>query len=520
MDLNYILIWSTCTLIIVSLLQIFRASIKNYRGWIFKYVFILIITLTGIFLYKNITGYIGSGLLIIFVIIPTVAYKYITRFWLKYQHKKAIFIARVIAFLHPFDGWKDYPGILASVFLAEKGDFNQARISLESYVAKNRDIGFLAKIYLVRIRDNWLGFVRWIKALEQTDLLKRQPVLLCEYLRALGEINNVSEMLNVFKKYEKFINTQPMSIQNKCLIYVLAFSGKCDDLELLFKGMPHNAETKNLWISTALLAAGESDRAENNLQELIKSKNGLVSMYGEKRLTQANAYLIAGLSGDDSLFFQKIRENISLRSRYNFNGKLKLLSATLLIIFTNLVFFIFEIARGGSENVNVLYKMGALVPADAIAGEWWRVIFSIFLHYGPIHLIMNMLALFIFGKYIERVIGTIKFIIVYFCSGLGSMILFIILSLIISGENEILVGASGCIMGLVGARAALLLKGWRLHKADIAKRQFFILIAFIIVQTIFDLSTPQVSFIGHFAGFLIGFITVMLFKYKKSEYIH
>ena len=73
-------------------------------------------------------------------------------------------------------------------------------------------------------------------------------------------------------------------------------------------------------------------------------------------------------------------------------------------------------------------------------------------------------------------------------------------------REEVLVGASGAIMGLVGATGALLALGWRRERSRLAVRRLRGIVLVVVLQTAFDLTTPQVSFAAHAAGLLIGFL--------------
>ena len=134
-------------------------------------------------------------------------------------------------------------------------------------------------------------------------------------------------------------------------------------------------------------------------------------------------------------------------------------------------------------------------------GEYWRLLTSLFLHYGPLHLLFNLYALFIIGPGLERAIGSIRFAICYLLSGLGSGIGVLSLRLFGLNSAEQLVGASGCVMGLVGVWAGLLL---RHRHTPMAGRRLKNILVIVAIQTAFDLSTPQISMAAHMSGLLAG----------------
>jgi rhomboid protease GluP len=132
--------------------------------------------------------------------------------------------------------------------------------------------------------------------------------------------------------------------------------------------------------------------------------------------------------------------------------------------------FALEMQKGDIENLETLYRLGAFLAPSIRAGQWWRLVSSLFLHYGPLHLIMNMVALALLGPFVEFALGHRRYLFLYFIAGIGSM--GVVLSLASHhAEAQLMVGASGCVMGLVGATMALMLRGWIRHKALSARRR-------------------------------------------------
>jgi rhomboid protease GluP len=178
---------------------------------------------------------------------------------------------------------------------------------------------------------------------------------------------------------------------------------------------------------------------------------------------------------------------------------------TYLLILANLVMFGVEFWLGGTEDLDVLRALGGLWPPDVIAGgEWWRLGAAMFLHIGSLHLIANMLALWLFGRRFERQHGWFDLLIVYGVGGLLSMLG--LLWLMAEGyiRRGLAVGASGAIMAVLGAiLCQYVLAGWR-HGASVNRRLIQRAAIVIGVQILADLSIPEASFAGHLCGFLAG----------------
>ncbi|MEB3755677.1 MAG: rhomboid family intramembrane serine protease [Desulfurococcales archaeon] len=122
----------------------------------------------------------------------------------------------------------------------------------------------------------------------------------------------------------------------------------------------------------------------------------------------------------------------------------------------------------GANSYNDVIESLGLKPANIIAGAaLWTLITSMFLHAGWIHLLGNMLYLYIFGDNVENLMGPVKYLVFYIVAGLGAT-LFHVFSLLFvptdallntqltSGMNPWMIpaiGASGAISGVLGVYA-------------------------------------------------------------------
>jgi rhomboid protease GluP len=149
--------------------------------------------------------------------------------------------------------------------------------------------------------------------------------------------------------------------------------------------------------------------------------------------------------------------------------------------------------------------MGGLFAPRVMTGEWWRIITANFLHFGIIHLLMNMLALLYLGKFVEDRLGTFRFTLLYAICGLGSMLTVTYVDLH-SPKPPLTVGASGAIMGLLGVMGAIHLLGWHQGKSKSAAREFRAVLFSVGFQFVFDLANGHTSIVGHLSGLVVGFL--------------
>jgi membrane associated rhomboid family serine protease len=197
------------------------------------------------------------------------------------------------------------------------------------------------------------------------------------------------------------------------------------------------------------------------------------------------------------------------------HSQLRSAPAVLVLILLNAVVFLFEISVGNLNDPEVLHRVGALEPYAVVAqGEYWRLFTALFLHGGFTHLLFNLFALYILGPPLERSIGTLRFAVCYLISGLASSAG--VVGLMVFGFVQVaqLVGASGCIMGIVGTWAGFLV---RHRHAPQAKQRLGNVVMIIVIQVAFDLSTPQVSMAAHLCGLIAGFFLGLLLTPRATS---
>ncbi len=123
-----------------------------------------------------------------------------------------------------------------------------------------------------------------------------------------------------------------------------------------------------------------------------------------------------------------------------------------LLVGLNLAYMLLAMALFGAHNLfqpesEMLFRMGALVPAAFFQGEYWRIVTYGFLHIGLLHIAFNMIALSQVGPALESEIGSARFVAVYLLSLIGGGVA----ELVVRGPAVMLIaGASGALFGLIG----------------------------------------------------------------------
>jgi len=177
------------------------------------------------------------------------------------------------------------------------------------------------------------------------------------------------------------------------------------------------------------------------------------------------------------------------------------------LIGINVLVYLLQLAQGAPVNANrgSIYEQGVLVvggigsdgqPLGLIDGEWWRLLTAAFLHYGPIHLAMNMLVLYLFGPALESVLGSARFLSVYLAAGLAGSTGALLLT-----PDSATAGASGAIYGLFGAILVLERQGTYVFGGSV--------LPLLIINLAITFAVPGISIGGHLGGLAGGALAIL-----------
>jgi len=209
-------------------------------------------------------------------------------------------------------------------------------------------------------------------------------------------------------------------------------------------------------------------------------------------------------------------------------------TATLLLIVANVLAFMFEMSLGRQLNRFVFYF--SIIPARYTnphvapnpEGNLIPIFASMFLHGGVLHLVGNMLFLFVFGRSIEDRYGHMKFLLIYFLSGLAAAVTHIYIN---AGSTVPTIGASGAIAGILGAYLVcfpgaqittlipLLIFFWRVEIPAVFVLGYWFLIQFLSGLDPTNMSGTQggVAVWAHVGGFIAGMVLALALRPRRSR---
>ncbi|MCF8564978.1 rhomboid family intramembrane serine protease [Alicyclobacillus tolerans] len=173
--------------------------------------------------------------------------------------------------------------------------------------------------------------------------------------------------------------------------------------------------------------------------------------------------------------------------------------ATWIIVIVNVFWFIVVEGTRGYNTLG-LVASGALEPS----GGWYRYISAMFVHFGILHIGLNMLSL---GSLyvVELLIGTPAYIVVYLFSGVVGNIASAVLT------PGIAAGASGAVFGVFGGALTLSFVGV-LPKS--IRNQ---LLTWLAINLVYDFSNPQIGTMAHLGGLVTGMLMTFAFHKRKGN---
>ncbi len=516
MTLENLVIW----LIFIScLMLLFRAiSLPSGagRGWAIVAIAISMVTGSAFYVDPDLALYLGGSLWLAFVILPLLGHRLVVQSIDRERYDTARRLASYLRWLHPADGWLEQPDILQALVLGQQGRIDEATQILDRHTATTAPFGRLAMALLCRMQANWDRLLVWIRDRLSNDLLRQDLNMAVYYLRALGETGDLDRLVQEYDRLEPALekSDDPTRLY-LARVFVFAFCGEIESVRELFDRplSDYSPRIRQFWIATAQMAGGRADWGQGSLQQLRRSNNFTFTRAIDWRLSHPPADPATALSEGSARILSRLKTELIQEFRYGGTilPKNRKAIATYSLILANVLVFAFATLEGGNQDLDTLYRLGALVPQSVWEGEWWRLVAATFLHYGTVHVAVNMLGLYVLGRLVEFNLGIGRYLLVYAIAGCGSMFVFTVLVMTLAADSwQIVVGASGAIMGLIGAIAAILLRGWQMEKARIAAKRLQMVLLIIVVQVAFDLSVPEVCFVCHASGLVLGFLATLL----------
>ena len=533
MDLNDLCM----TLVLVN--SIWLITMRPARAWTAKLVVALAL-LGGAWWWKpESAGLIAIGPWAILVMLPIWLQHWTFRLVQQRHLELAKYTSTVLAVLHPTVSAQPLRVMIRVLISFNRGEVAaglQLAEQLGLYDSGLRNLGLVTDSQMT---GNWADFELQLALRHSTGL--DDPSLLTGKIQSVTEREAWDELNRVYA----IVGRARFSPEQDAALFLRAFAvlGDVITVQKLLQCSSHliSPNNREFWLAVAEQVSGAVDRAQARLLKLLPRSSAALRPMIERRLTAP-----AVGPSDRTVSNRALQELSGVRSIIDHEARYAVLSGgtsrwpvmTIALILVMLAVFLKEIP-GGSEDTRNLEELGALVvPLTGEPGEWKRVFTSGFLHFGPLHLTCNIVGLLILGRLVERAWGPVRMLGVFLLSVVvsGSLLPWFTihqaelseevrliseltrfydrlafsggplpwLSINPLGESTLFAGASGGIMGFLGGLWGHLAVGRVRFDTPLVHRQFRASSTLIVMQSLCDIMTAQVSMTCHLLGLFTG----------------
>jgi rhomboid protease GluP len=176
---------------------------------------------------------------------------------------------------------------------------------------------------------------------------------------------------------------------------------------------------------------------------------------------------------------------------------------TPILVAANVAVFVAAALAGAGiffPDADVMTRLGTNYGPLTTHGQWWRLLTSMFLHFGLLHLAFNMWALLVGGRLVERLYGSPAFLIIYVAAGVCGSLASLLWNPAVNSA-----GASGAIFGVYGAMLAFFLRKGTFIPATVMLEQRTSAVLVIVYNLYAGLRNPGIDNAAHIGGLLGGF---------------
>lgn len=331
-----------------------------------------------------------------------------------------------------------------------------------------------------------------------------RPTLAVALIRASLETRDAARAWKFYQELRRFEPSDPtvVSALLSAEVMMLAFYGASEALEqaLYPPHRPHpifSVSAKRYWLGIAHLQQGDMEKASKYLDfpKKLEEENPVLGKLARQHI-QEGSVPVAMLSVAQETELQRMAKRVPQLFLQIQGPKPPI--ATGLFLMCMFAAFVTQILLGSPDDIWTLYRLGANVRTLALH-EPVRLVLAMFLHAGFLHLLLNGLMLFMFGRMLENHFGFLRTFSVFVFSGIcgnaASAVIY---------RQGISVGASSAVFGMLGATLMLFVIARELWHPLFRKKQIYNLVFLLVLNLILGLSMPMIDNAAHVGGFLGG----------------
>ena len=482
----------------------------------------------------DLVGFVAVGAAVCLVVLPPI---------LRDLARRAVHADRIWLALRLIDLWDHLqPGMGAAreremvemLAAVRAGRVEEAVALLREARAELRDP--VARRHLdERIVATYLSARCWREAVDvYATSLAEQPIsphLSVEMVWAYCETGDLPAAGRLVTQLEQaFPNDEPLFafLLNRARLMFLAFVGRATAVDsMLAPSGPLGVlppASRQFWSGVARLNAGDRDGARSSLGEAarLSRQDRRARAFAERLVARIDEPGVAGphdtspeIAGMADHFAAEAAasEAPMIREVPRMSGvSWRRVPITIALVVINvLVFGAVALHFGSTGDPGALVRMGANIKSWVMAGEQWRLGSSMFLHVGVVHLVLNMYGLWVLGRLVEQMYGSVRMFALYMLTGLVGALASALL-----GGPGISAGASGAVLGLLGTLIAEL----ALHRDAYPRRWRGALLGPLLfvaaAQILIGFFYPAIDQWAHVGGLAAGGLGAAMLSRKSA----
>ena len=475
----------------------------------------------------DLVGAIAIGGAICLVLVPPVLRDLSRRCLLADRLRLALLVIDLRELLQPGMGARQERELVEAIVAVRSGKveaavevLREARATLSDPLARRQIDERIVMTYLYA--RHWDQAITHFESTLDGNPGPTSPQLLVEMVRAFCEVGELDKAATLVEGLEDSpIAEEPLLafLLNRSRMVFLAFVGRTTAVEAIVApsgplgAMP--AAARQFWAGVARLNAGDRSGARSSLEQAarLSGRDRRARDVAEKTLDSIDEPGVVGPHAvsppvaelADRLTTLATNAKASPQSPAQRAPKLAGVSwrqvpTTTAVVVSNIVAAIaVALSFGSSGDIGGLVIAGANLKSAVAVGEWWRLPASMFLHVGILHLVLNMYGLWILGRLVEQMFGSLRFFVVYMSAGLvGALASFYF------GAPGLSAGASGAVFGVLGAATVEL----AVHRQSYPERWRRALLGNLIFLTLANVAIgfyyPAIDQSAHLGGLVAG----------------
>ncbi|MEO0813791.1 MAG: rhomboid family intramembrane serine protease, partial [Myxococcota bacterium] len=433
MDTGYVLAW----LVALSSGLAFALSLRRGgrpRGWTLVHGGVLVVLIVGVAaLDLSRAGLIASTLWFPLVLVPTLLAQRIPALIAQRRFGPASVVARVVAVLHPADGWQFQRRSVDVLAALDRGELEAADAQIRAF-PPDSSVARSLRAHWWRASGRYEGAAQWLNE-QRENGRSFEPALQALEIRVAGELHNAG----VLARALEHLSHLPAPNQAASTMMLCAFVGEQElTSRLLDRALPElPADAAAFWRVTSAQRAGAE--APEAFSVAASSDHPLT----RSAILRRRETPLGPLTPDERDAVTPLLRRIEIALSHGAYAPPRAITpwVTRGIVAVLLAMFALEIP-GGVEDLENLVRLGAVIfPAPDPFN--WRLVSAGLLHFGWLHLILNSVAILFFGARLERYLGRTWTFTVFVCSNIGAMALAVATLSYSPDTRTVLIGASG-----------------------------------------------------------------------------